>query len=182
MSRSQSPRLTKLSVARRAARRSRRRGGGCRRRATLASRAMSRGGGGGGSGSGTANRVERGARANVVRREIEHALIDDARLVGLVAAQQRVGERDVRLDQPRPVVGPKRELDALLMMLDRLRLEPRDLFGQRRRQIQIAGALGAGHRQLELADAALRDRPPRASPRRARDAAPSSPARPRPTP
>ena len=91
-----------------------------------------------GSASDRGRRIDPGPGADVVGREVEHALVDGAGLVRLIRGEQRVGERDVGLDQPGAIVGAKGVLDALLVMSHHVGLEARDLFGERRREIQIA--------------------------------------------
>src|SRR5439155_1424487 len=63
----------------------------------------------------------------VFRIMLDHALVHRPRLVPQVGAQQRVGELEVAIDQPRLVAGLERELDLLLAVTHAVGLEPQDL-------------------------------------------------------
>ena len=169
-SRSQSPRLTKL-VARR--RRRRLDCGGAASPSDGACAAGGVGGGGGGSGSATTIVSSAALRAQVVGREVEHALVDRARLVRLVGA--RAARRRAR-DTPRSAAR-----DRSCGTRTRRASGGAAPTSGSRRAISSASAdarsrspaLGADHRCFELLNPPSRS-PPRASLRRARGGASSS--------
>ena len=101
------------------------------------------------------HRAQRRLRAEVVRRQLEHALIDRSGLVHLTAAKQRVGKREVRFHELRTIVRSIGVLDALLVVLHRSRIDTHDLVRHRHRGCQIAAALVPRHCGLELTDSAL---------------------------
>ena len=98
--------------------------------------------------------AKRGRRARVRGRQLEHATVHGARLVELSAAEETLGEREIRVDELRLVVRAYGVLDALLVVAHRIRLDANQLVGAAARVGEITLALVAEHRRLELRDAA----------------------------
>ena len=72
------------------------------------------------------DRLEGGLGSNVVRRQIEYTLVHGSRLVRLLGPQERIAQRQIRIDEPRPIVRAVRVLHALLVVTHRVRLETRE--------------------------------------------------------
>ena len=85
--------------------------------------------------------------------------VDGERLVGGARPAQRVAQRQIRVEQGGALTGPERQLDSLLVMVDRVRLERHQPVGDAGRAGPVLGPLVA----LRATAAAP---PPRAAGRR----------------
>jgi hypothetical protein len=91
-------------------------------------------------------------RARVVRRELQDALVYSARFSLFTRAKQGVTKFEIRIDQLHAVARAERELDALLVMLDRIWRQPNQLVDERKRALEVTHALEFCRDLLQLRD------------------------------
>jgi len=86
---------------------------------------------------------------------LAHALVHRPRLVWQIAAQQRVGEPEIGIDQFRLVPGLEGELDLFLAVPHAVGIEPQNLGHQRLRLRQVPPTLEPRRREIELLNTAF---------------------------
>src|SRR6266705_3220039 len=99
--------------------------------------------------------AERRLGALIVGIVLRDALVHRPRLLGEVAAQQRVGQLEVGVDQLHLVARLERELHLLLAVPHAVRVEVQDLVHEVPRLLQVAEVLEPGGGVIQLLDAAL---------------------------